>query len=154
MTCCSWIPLLTLSLCPAGTNSYVLFTLDKLIIKLVRQLQALESDAQAQKLADLHAYECSRATTFDDAVYAANAHVLLGDEACYRIEAIPGDDAKLTVQMMDPDKTEVLPGEPTDCSFWPCYKVNGLPGDPTSLFFWPGPVFVLKSQGVVLGHIL
>ena len=32
----------------AGTNSYVLFTLDKLIYKLVKQFQALMADEVAQ----------------------------------------------------------------------------------------------------------
>ncbi len=32
----------------AGTNSYVLFTLDKLIYKLVKQFQALMADDLAQ----------------------------------------------------------------------------------------------------------
>lgn len=34
--------------CLAGTNSYVLFTLDKLIYKLVKQFQSLLADDLAQ----------------------------------------------------------------------------------------------------------
>ncbi|MCI00262.1 paired amphipathic helix protein Sin3-like 4-like, partial [Trifolium medium] len=43
-----------------GTQSYLLFTLDKLIYKLVKQLQAIASDEMDNKLLQLYAYEKSR----------------------------------------------------------------------------------------------
>ncbi|KAL3694267.1 hypothetical protein R1sor_007918 [Riccia sorocarpa] len=70
-----------------GTQSYILFTLDKLIFKLVKQLQAAVSDDVLQKLLVLHSYEMSRASGhFIDHVYFANASVLLHDENIYRFE--------------------------------------------------------------------
>lgn len=51
LTCCvaSFFPVdLTLSHVTAGTNSYVLFTLDKLIYKLVKQFQAILADELGQ----------------------------------------------------------------------------------------------------------
>ena len=45
---------------PAGTNSYMLFTLDKLIAKFVKQLQTLMADDLCSKLYDLFRYEASR----------------------------------------------------------------------------------------------
>jgi hypothetical protein len=45
VSCCECVPACC---CCAGTNSYVLFTLDKLIYKLVKQFQALLVDELAQ----------------------------------------------------------------------------------------------------------
>ncbi|KAF5726781.1 paired amphipathic helix protein Sin3-like 4-like isoform X3 [Tripterygium wilfordii] len=92
-----------------GTQSYVLFTLDKLIYKLVKQLQAVAADEMDSKLLQLHAYENSRKRErFFDAVYHENARVLLHDENIYRIEcsSVP---TSLSIQLMDygHDKPEV-----------------------------------------------
>ena len=43
-----------------------------------------------------------------DATYYANAHVLLHDDNCFRFAAVP--DSKATIQLMEPDKSEVPPG--------------------------------------------
>ncbi|KAK9814633.1 hypothetical protein WJX72_009077 [[Myrmecia] bisecta] len=91
-----------------GTNSYVLFTLDKLIYKVVKQLQAVLSDDLSSKLLDLYKYERARSVSVADAVYNANAHVLLHDDNCYRLESLA--NGALTVQLLDSDKTEVPPG--------------------------------------------
>jgi hypothetical protein len=64
----------------------MLFTLDKLLLKLMKQLQALQNDDLSMKLRALYAYEKSRGTAFRDDVYHANACVLLHEETCYRIE--------------------------------------------------------------------
>ncbi|KEH19930.1 paired amphipathic helix protein Sin3-like 3 isoform X2 [Medicago truncatula] len=92
-----------------GTQSYVLFTLDKLIYKLVKQLQAVASgtDEMDNKLLQLYAYEQSRKSgSFFDVVYHENARVLLHDENIYRIECSP---TRLSIQLMDygHDKPEV-----------------------------------------------
>lgn len=98
-----------------GTQSYVLFTLDKLIYKLIKhvsvffllaallhsiyctlqltnvilQLQGVAADEMDSKLQQLHAYEKSRnPEKFLDAVYYENARVLLPDEDIYRIECV------------------------------------------------------------------
>ncbi|KAK7307170.1 hypothetical protein VNO77_39994 [Canavalia gladiata] len=92
-----------------GTQSYVLFTLDKLIYKLVKQLQAVATDEMDNKLLQLYAYEKSRKPgRFVDIVYHENARVLLHDENIYRIEYSPGS-MKLSIQLMDcgHDKPEV-----------------------------------------------
>ncbi len=55
-------------LCPAaGTNSYVLFTLDKLVSKTVKQLQLVHSDDVAAKLVELWRYENARGVEVRDA---------------------------------------------------------------------------------------
>ncbi|WJX87923.1 hypothetical protein P8452_70061 [Trifolium repens] len=94
-----------------GTQSYVLFTLDKLIYKLVKQLQAVASatDEMDNKLLQLYAYEQSRKPgSFADIVYHENARVLLHDENIYRIEC-SSTPTRLSIQLMDygHDKPEV-----------------------------------------------
>ncbi|KAE9597058.1 putative transcription regulator Others family [Lupinus albus] len=84
-----------------GTQSYLLFTLDKLIYKLAKQLQAVASDEMDSKLLQLYAYEKSRKPgRFVDIVYHENARVLLHDENIYRIEYSPGP-MQLSIQLMD-----------------------------------------------------
>ncbi|KAF3782414.1 Paired amphipathic helix protein Sin3-like 4 [Nymphaea thermarum] len=84
-----------------GTQSYVLFTLDKLIFKLVKQLQAISSDEMDNKLLQLHAYEKSRASMrFVDSVYHENACVLLHEENIYRFEC-SSNPTRLSIQLMD-----------------------------------------------------
>lgn len=92
----------------AGTNSYTLFTLDKLIYKIVKQLQALLADDTCIKLAELYCYEKSRGAPVVDGVYFQNAHVILQDDAVFRFEACP--DGCFTIQLLDSDRAELPPG--------------------------------------------
>lgn len=94
----------------AGTNSYTLFTLDKLIAKVMKAFQGLMQDPLSVKLFDMYKYECSRSVPFNDAVYHANVHVVLHEDHCFRLQSQP--DGLLSVQMLDPDKTEVPASEP------------------------------------------
>ncbi|CAL0311940.1 unnamed protein product [Lupinus luteus] len=92
-----------------GTQSYLLFTLDQLIYKLVKQLQAVATDEMDNKLLQLYAYEKSRKSgRFVDIFYHDNARVLLHDENIYRIQYSPGP-MQLSIQLMDHghDKPEV-----------------------------------------------
>ena len=93
----------------AGTNSYVLFTLDKLIAKVMKAFQGLMQDPLACKLFDMYKYECSRSVPFADAVYHANTHVVLHEDHCFRLQSQL--DGLLKVQLLDPDKTEVPASE-------------------------------------------
>jgi len=92
-----------------GNNAYMLFTLDKLLLKLMKQLQALQNDDLSMKLRALYAYEKSRGTAFRDDVYHANACVLLHEETCYRIEYGEG---QMSLQLMEGglDKSELSVG--------------------------------------------
>ncbi|XP_010683342.2 paired amphipathic helix protein Sin3-like 3 isoform X2 [Beta vulgaris subsp. vulgaris] len=84
-----------------GTQSYLLFTLDKLIYKLVKQLQILATDEVDSKLLQLFAYESSRKfDRFLDVVYHENARVLLHDENIYRIEC-SSSPSRLSIQLME-----------------------------------------------------
>ena len=101
-----------------GNQSYVLFTLDKLMYKLVKQvishksvkslsfkaflscqgiltfnvflqLQTVSSDELDNKLLQLYEYEKSRKPEkFVDSVYYENSHVLLYEENIYRFECV------------------------------------------------------------------
>ncbi|KAG0499099.1 hypothetical protein HPP92_003790 [Vanilla planifolia] len=86
-----------------GTQSYVLFTLDKLIYKVVKQLQSIASDDMDNKLLQLYLYERSRRSRrFTDLVYHDNARVLLHDESVFRFECT-SNPARLSIQLMDYD---------------------------------------------------
>jgi hypothetical protein len=151
-------------------SSYVLFTLDKLVQKVVKQMQLVLQEEQSHRLVELWKYEDARTApvraarpwgrgqgprprqaarrprlggralplapactlTFDpseapwppdhrtphtcspflpqvhDAVYHANAHVLLQGDACFRFEHLAS--RSLTVQLLDADKMDAPPG--------------------------------------------
>ncbi|XP_051122628.1 paired amphipathic helix protein Sin3-like 5 [Andrographis paniculata] len=93
-----------------GAQSYVLFTLDKLIRKLVEQLNKIADGDMENKLVQLYAYENSRnPKTSSDAVYYKNARLHLPEDDLYRIECsdVP---IHVTVQLMrnEPDKLEPI----------------------------------------------
>ncbi|KAG2253788.1 hypothetical protein Bca52824_083924 [Brassica carinata] len=96
-----------------GTQSYVLFTLDKLIYKLIKHLQAVAADEMDNKLHQLYLYEKSRKPEkYLDAVYYDNARVLLPDEDIYRIECELSTPTKLSIQLLNyghdkPDVTSI-----------------------------------------------
>uniref|UniRef100_A0A0D9UVW5 Histone deacetylase interacting domain-containing protein n=1 Tax=Leersia perrieri TaxID=77586 RepID=A0A0D9UVW5_9ORYZ len=84
-----------------GTQSYVLFTLDKLIYKVVKQLQAIATDEMDNKLLQLYLYEKSRSPgRFFDLVYHENARVLLHEESIYRFECC-SNPTRLSIQLME-----------------------------------------------------
>ncbi|XP_023641176.1 paired amphipathic helix protein Sin3-like 1 isoform X2 [Capsella rubella] len=84
-----------------GNQSYVLFTLDKLIYKLVKQLQAIVADEMDNKLLQLYEYEKSRKPGWViDSVYYENARILLHEENIYRLEC-SSSPSRLSIQLMD-----------------------------------------------------
>ncbi|XP_016559073.1 paired amphipathic helix protein Sin3-like 2 isoform X2 [Capsicum annuum] len=94
-----------------GNQSYVLFTLDKLIYKLVKQLQTVSIDELDNKLLQLYEYERFRKPEkYVDSVYYENAHVLLHEENIYRFDCTPSP-TRLSIQLMDDgsEKSEVVP---------------------------------------------
>lgn len=109
-----------------GNQSYVLFTLDKLIYKLIRQvcsfihlpclhacdmlpfngskcilllqLQTVATDEEDNKLLQLYEYEKSRKPgKLNDSVYHANAHVILHEENVYRFQCVSPFDKETSV---------------------------------------------------------
>ena len=100
-----------------GANSYLLFTLDKLIYKIVKQVQSLLADEMASKLLQLFDYERTRKDEFSEHIYHANANVLLLDEGCYRFSSFDRGK-RLTLQLKDTslDKAD-LPAGTMDAQF-------------------------------------
>ncbi|XP_047939077.1 paired amphipathic helix protein Sin3-like 2 isoform X3 [Salvia hispanica] len=93
-----------------GNQSYMLFTLDKLIYKLVKQLQTVSSDEVDCKLIQLYEYEDSRKPEkYVDSVYYENVHVLLHEENIYRFQCTTSP-TRLSIQLMDDgnEKSEVV----------------------------------------------
>ncbi|KAL0709525.1 hypothetical protein Bca4012_016503 [Brassica carinata] len=84
-----------------GNQSYVLFTLEKLIYKLVKQLQAVVADDMDNKLLQLYEYEKSRKPgRVIDSVYYENTRILLHEENIYRLEC-SSSPTRLSIQLMD-----------------------------------------------------
>ncbi|XP_024018495.1 paired amphipathic helix protein Sin3-like 2 isoform X1 [Morus notabilis] len=81
-----------------GNQSYVLFTLDKVIYKLVKQLQTVVTDEMDNKLLQLYESEKSRKAGMGDTVYYENARVLLHEENIYRLEC--SAPSRLSIQLM------------------------------------------------------
>ncbi|XP_073130056.1 paired amphipathic helix protein Sin3-like 4 isoform X2 [Henckelia pumila] len=88
-----------------GAEMYVLFTLDKLIHKLIKQ--TIVTEEMDNKLLQLCAYERLRnPDKFSDVVYHWNARVLLPYDNLYRIECFPSTTL-LTIQLMRNDHGNV-----------------------------------------------
>ncbi|CAH8251815.1 unnamed protein product [Arabidopsis lyrata] len=84
-----------------GAQSYVLFTLDKLVQKFVKHLHAVASDETDTKLLQLHAYENYRKPgKFFDLVYHENACALLHEANIYRIR-YSSAETRLSIQLMN-----------------------------------------------------
>ncbi|CAN8244921.1 unnamed protein product [Cochlearia groenlandica] len=83
-----------------GAQSYVLFTLDKLVQKFVKHLHAVVADETDNKLLQLYSYENYRKPgRFVDIVYHENARALLHDQNIYRIEYSCAQ-TRLSIQLM------------------------------------------------------
>ncbi|XP_010462623.1 PREDICTED: paired amphipathic helix protein Sin3-like 6 [Camelina sativa] len=84
-----------------GAQSYVLFTLDKLVQKFVKHLHAVAADETDTKLRQLHAYENYRKLgRFVDLVYHENARALLHEANIYRIR-YSSAKTRLSIQLMN-----------------------------------------------------
>ncbi|XP_044469027.1 paired amphipathic helix protein Sin3-like 2 [Mangifera indica] len=84
-----------------GNQSYVLFTLDKLLYRLCKQLQTVAADEMDNKLLQLYEYERSRKPgKLIDSVYHENARVLLHEENIYRMK-FSSSPPCLSIQLMD-----------------------------------------------------
>ncbi|XP_018446128.1 paired amphipathic helix protein Sin3-like 5 [Raphanus sativus] len=84
-----------------GAQSYVLFTLDKLVQKFVKHLHAVAADETDTKLLQLYTYENYRKPgRFFDIVYHENTRALLHDQNIYRIE-YSSAQTRLAIQLMN-----------------------------------------------------
>ncbi|KAG2288538.1 hypothetical protein Bca4012_030591 [Brassica carinata] len=84
-----------------GAQSYVLFTLDKLVQKFVKHLHVVAADETDTKLLQLYTYENYRKPgRFFDIVYHENTRALLHDQNIYRIE-YSSAQTRLAFQLMN-----------------------------------------------------
>ncbi|XP_031274590.1 LOW QUALITY PROTEIN: paired amphipathic helix protein Sin3-like 2 [Pistacia vera] len=84
-----------------GNQSYMLFTLDKLLYRLCKQLQTVAADEMDNKLLQLYEYEKFRKPgKLIDSVYHENARVLLHEENIYRMK-FSSSPSRLSIQLMD-----------------------------------------------------
>lgn len=108
-----------------GAESYVLFTLDKLVRKLVNQLETVATNDLDNKLLQLYAYEKSRGGSFIDKFYHDNARALLHNECIYRIEC-SSEPLHLSMQLMDYGYHTPEPGVIPMDSILPSYMDDDL----------------------------
>lgn len=94
-----------------GSKSYLLFTLDKLIYKVIKQVQLVIQEEPSSKLLHLHDYELARDAAFNEGIYRANACVLLQEDPCYRL-ASSNDGKKLFIRLVEvgPERPDLPTG--------------------------------------------
>ena len=96
-----------------GIHAYISFTLDKVVINSVRQLQHLVTDEAAVECHDLFTAEAKNGATggtcgtaherlIPELVYQKRAEKLLDDENCFKI-VIYHQSRKLTIELLDTD---------------------------------------------------
>lgn len=101
-----------------GARAYVTFTLDKLLQRLVKQMQNVAADPLVPRVMALRRYEDAKApksegapppprSLLDLATYQLDAQVLLQEEACFRVDveeggAGPNGGTRIHASLMDP----------------------------------------------------
>ncbi|GAX77506.1 hypothetical protein CEUSTIGMA_g4950.t1 [Chlamydomonas eustigma] len=89
-----------------GTNSYELFTLDKLVGKLIGHMRLMVQDDQTMRLADLFHYELARSGGMSPLSYHINSHAVL-DDLFYRIR-YDDNTRHWKTTLMEPEKPETF----------------------------------------------
>jgi len=85
-----------------GTQAYVLFTLDKVIVQLTKQIQTLLADEICSRLLALYSYEWSRTTGPNVPLYHSNSVEILRDERCYKFDFYLAPElGAFTIQLLD-----------------------------------------------------
>lgn len=128
-----------------GISSYILFTIDKLIFQLAKQLQTVISDDVCAKLLALYTYEGARPKGSIEVIYHSNVLELMGDEKCFRFEFDHETD-DFTIQLLDStQKPRFL-----DLSFnkekWSEYVDSYVQSEASNLDIRRHHVFLLRSQ--------
>eukprot|EP01132_Coremiostelium_polycephalum_P002155 gene2155-2654_t len=92
-----------------GISSYVLFTLDKLINQLTRQLQALLQSENCLKLLYLFTFEVKSPQGWSDNLYHSKVIDVLKDERIFFFEfGTTNPVGSFTIQLMDPTNEEMI----------------------------------------------
>jgi len=82
-----------------GIQAYILFTLDRVVSQLSKQLQSLLAEEGSSKLLAMYTLNCNNQ---DEQLYHSNCVKLLEDERCFRfeLEKFP-NCGLLTIQLLD-----------------------------------------------------
>ena len=132
-----------------GAKAYILFTVDKLIYKLVKQIQSIVTDDLLMKLQSLYNYERERKDNlFDDSVYYANSLVLLNEETSrFRIGVM--GQGKVSAQILDAAVNKCdIPAVAMDKAFSD-YLKNYVEFDSSISAYEHGKIFLTRTlQGI------
>eukprot|EP01090_Pellita_catalonica_P004226 TRINITY_DN14064_c0_g1_i1.p1 TRINITY_DN14064_c0_g1~~TRINITY_DN14064_c0_g1_i1.p1 ORF type:complete len:976 (+),score=212.24 TRINITY_DN14064_c0_g1_i1:59-2986(+) len=127
-----------------GISSYVLFTVNKLILSICKQLQVIISDDECIKLVALYKYERARAVGEENA-YRSNVIGILGDEKCFRFE-FNQRSGHFTIQLLDSSHKLHF----VDLSFhkeeWSKYVNEYMQSDGTNIDVQKHKVFLLRNR--------
>lgn len=92
-----------------GINAYVVFTMEKLLHHIVKQLHMILADDLCSSLVALQAYEASRSNGCVEEVYRAHSARLLEDERCFKLVfTTKGQTARMDVWLEDKQGEEEL----------------------------------------------
>lgn len=86
----------------------MLFTLDKLIFRLVKQMQTLVMNGVSLKIWELYEYEKARSFAPTDELYRSNGQTILRDENYFHVKR--GSDRKVSFTLMDTPCPEMKTG--------------------------------------------
>mmetsp|Transcript_41164 Transcript_41164/g.63431 ORF Transcript_41164/g.63431 Transcript_41164/m.63431 type:complete len:860 (-) Transcript_41164:67-2646(-) len=140
-----------------GISSYVLFTMDRLLQVLVKQILSIFLEDTSSKLFSLHSFEAARSNGFLESIYHTNALNITGEERCFKFNYLL-PDGTFTIQVLDSTTGIVdLPKEkfskptPTDCN--DVQPEQTEPDAPHSVFLLRNKVKIAKSS-LVNKHVV
>jgi len=128
------------------SSSYILFTLDKLILQLVKQVQLILTDETCTKLLSLYTYEASRATGFITQTYLANVMEVLGEERFFKFEFEQAPRFnEFTIQLLDSNQPRYMELS-INKDKWNNYVENYVHGDSNQIDVRKHHIFLLRNK--------
>jgi len=132
-----------------GMTSYILWTLDKLIVQLTKQVQTLLTTESCAKLLATYSYEVSKPVLSEPSYLTSCIEHLVGteDQPCRFEFELAGENSKLTMKLLD--TSQPLPRF-REVSFdrekWSKYVDQYVTSDDTTLDVKKHRVFLLRNQ--------
>lgn len=81
-----------------GIHSYVLFTMDRLLRVLVKQILSIFLEETSSELYQLHGHELTRSKELIESIYHASALKITAEERCFKFTF---SDGKFSIEMLD-----------------------------------------------------
>jgi len=92
-----------------GISSYILFTMDRLLKAVVKQVRAIFLGEVSSKLVHLHQYEESRSNVILESIYQSNALDLTRNESCFKFTLAERDGVKeFTMNLLDSSEPGIV----------------------------------------------